>query len=95
MHDLIKPVQCSTECEHRQQWKIFIQSFHLSGDTFRFGWTVQDLGSFLGFVQFVFGSEMANYFILFIYLEAFINAQYKLPQQQIKSHTQKQVQQAR
>ena len=35
-------------------------------------------------------------FHLFLfYLEAFINARYKLPQQQIKSHTQKQVQQAR
>ena len=39
--------------------------------------------------------KRALFIYLFIYLEAFINARYKLPQQQIKSHTQKQVQQAR
>ena len=40
--------------------------------------------------QYLCGGGWGNFF-----LEAFINARYKLPQQQIKSHTQKQVQQAR
>ena len=34
------------QCEHHHQ-KVFIQSFHLSGHTFRFRWTVQDLEVFL------------------------------------------------
>ena len=32
-------------CEHHHQ-KVLIESFHLSGHTFRFCWTVQDLGVF-------------------------------------------------
>ena len=32
--------------EHHHQ-KVLIESFHLSGHTFRFRWTVQDLEAFL------------------------------------------------
>ena len=34
------------QCEHHHQ-KVLIESFHLSGHTFRFCWTVQDLEVFL------------------------------------------------
>ena len=37
-----------------------MESFHLSGHTFRFCWTVQDLEVFLDLVIFVFGSERIN-----------------------------------
>ena len=33
-------------CEHHYK-KVFIESFHLSGHTFSFRWTVQDLGVLL------------------------------------------------
>ena len=46
--------------EHHHQ-KVFIESFHLSGHTFRFRWTVLDLEVFLGFDRFVFGSEGLKY----------------------------------
>ena len=34
------------QCEHHHQ-KVLIESFHLSGHTFRFHWTVQDLEVFM------------------------------------------------
>ena len=40
--------------------KVLIQSFHLSGHTFRFCWIVRDLEVFFGLVKFVFGSEQPN-----------------------------------
>ena len=33
-------------------WKVLIESFHVSGHTFRFPWAVQDLEVFLGLVKF-------------------------------------------
>ena len=36
----MKAVQQQRERHH---WKVLIKSFHLSGHTFRFRWTVQDL----------------------------------------------------
>ena len=41
--------------EHHH-WKVLVESFHLSGHTFRFRWTVQDLEVFFGLVE-TFGSE--------------------------------------
>ena len=39
------------QCEHHH-WKVLIESFHVSGHTFRFPWAVQDLEVFLGLVKF-------------------------------------------
>ena len=45
------------QCEHHYL-KVLIESFHLSGYTFRFCWTVQDLE--VALVEFTFGSERVN-----------------------------------
>ena len=48
--------------EHHHQ-KVLIKSFHLSGHTFRFCWTIyrkSGFRSFLGLVKFAFGSERVN-----------------------------------
>ena len=37
--------------------KVLSESFHLSGHTFRFRWTVQDLEVWLGLVKFSFANE--------------------------------------
>ena len=42
----VYPFHCRVYCEHHNQ-KVLIESFHLSGHTFRFRWTVQDLEVFL------------------------------------------------
>ena len=47
------------QCEHHH-WKGLIESFHLSGHTFRFHWTVQDLEIFLVNSQICLGSERVN-----------------------------------
>ena len=46
-HKIYKNMNCvqqQCECHHL---KVFIESFRLSGHTFRFRWTVQDLEVFL------------------------------------------------
>ena len=43
------------ELSSAAMWTPPVENFHLSGHTFRFHWTVQDL--LLGLVKFVFGSE--------------------------------------
>ena len=40
---------------------VLNESFHLSGHTFRFRWTVQDLEVFLDLVKFAFGSERVKH----------------------------------
>ena len=47
------------QCEHHH-YEV-PKSFHLSGHTFRFCWTVQDLD--LGLVKFAFGSKKAFQFL--------------------------------
>ena len=49
-------VQQQREPHH---YKVLFESFHLSGHTVTFHWTVQDL-HFLGLVKFAFGSEMVQ-----------------------------------
>ena len=48
----VKHISCKNMNSVRQQrehhhWKVLVESFHLSGHTFRFRWTVQDLEVFL------------------------------------------------
>ena len=50
---------CSATTRTSPLERILTEKLHLSGHTFRFCWTVQDLGAFLVYlVKFAFGSEI-------------------------------------
>ena len=42
-----KNMNCVQQQHERHHWTVLIDSFHLSGHTFRFRWIVQDLEVFL------------------------------------------------